>query len=938
MISLNGEWEIGINRTYNSVQQVPGLICDATKATESSVWYKKEILLPDGDYTKATLLLFGAKYCPKVYINGYLVSSATGGLTITRHFLDSPHIKPNNTITLEIQISSINDIPYTDASKLPKADLWRSDNSSHIWNDIYLDLHNEVRIDTVIPTYNDSDILEIRYKTTAFAKTNKKIKFILCDGDRIVATAFSDILDNDICQINLNGKCELWSPENPKLYTLHTEVCGARYIQKIGLKNLIQDGLGFALNGNPITLKMATMCWHRWQCDEQAKEISYDEKWFLNNFLLPFKNNGGNTIRFHLGPPPEKFLDLCDEYGMLVQSEWSFFHGIDASAESLKEQWTNWLDFSLKHVSIAVVHPWNEVPECEKLTDARDTINEIVKSYAPIILSHRDVMHIHKYWWSLFENVGIYYDNKDVFGMTVIADEFGGNYLDYNYNPGGYFETVSAFKRFLGHNNTVSDRIWLQNVSQSKIAEYWRRLGVAGFSPFCMVSAPNDGNTYYEGNLKDGKFKPVFDELKAAYLPISVSINLWDRNYVPNQEKQVELYLFNDTAEEKQITCVYGIYGKSKNREFTKLLPPFSVSTEWITYQIPETPGEYKVFAKIDNALSKWDIIVTDVKTSNMQKTVGLLECENEFKEFLSNNNIKFTTNLDKADVFVGLEKTYNLLKDDTTYKTLFEELLDNGISVALLGVGPKVLGEGYEKVHNENLMSGIRPLNPSEFETTNIAFDIEVSFKGCGESESCVHPTDKSKFLSENLNKKSMWLWNGLKGGIIVPAVDMSVFGNDKESFEKIWLSKGADIDNIKRGGYFAYDLEGYYEFSIGDAPDNKTERKLREKVRVFVADAPSLEGVINPENEIKITNLFETYNSLPSSNGRIEYTDLHKAGKNLLRTPTVLVDFKGTKGKLLVSQMMFDGRLSNKDNEFFALRYDPAAAQLLINIIKNL
>ena len=939
MFCLNGQWEIGINRHYDSVQQVPGLVHDATKCTNGSLWYKREVVLPGGDWEKATLLLYGAKYMPRVYVNGALVSSATGGLTITRHFLNTTDVKPNNKIILEIELSSINDVPDTDASKLPKADLWRSDNSSHIWNDIYLYTHKSVRIDSIVPTYNDKDCLEIRYKTTFLETTfGEKIKFSLFDGQRIIVTAESELKEKGMCVISLDGKCELWSPENPKLYTLETEVNGSKKVQKICLKLFKQKGFGFTLNGNPITLRMATMCWHRWQCDEQAKEIAYDEDWFLNKFLLPFKKNGGNTIRFHLGPVPERFYDLCDEYGMLVQSEWSFFHGIDASAESLKEQWTNWLDLSLSHGSIAIVHPWNEVAECQKLKDARKVINEIIEEYAPVILSHRDVMHIHKYWWSLFENVGVYYENKDVFGMTAVADEFGGNYLDYEYNPGGYVETVSAFKRFLGENNTKEDRIWLQNVSHSKIAEYWRRLGVAGFSPFCMVSGPNDGNTYYEGNLKEGNFKPVFDELKAAYLPISVSMNVWDRNYFPNQEKKVELYLFNDTGKEKEITCEYGIIGEKLVNKFTKKLPPYSVVTESVTFKMPSSIGEYTMFSQIDEAVSKWDVIVAEIKCENIFKTVGILECETELAAFLQENNINFTYEINKANVFIGLEKTYNQFKSDTNFKEKIELLLNNGISVALLGVGPRELGEGYEKVYSENIISGIRPLNPLEYESTNIAFDIKLMFKGCGESESCIHKTDNFNCIWENINRKSMWLWNGLKGGIIVPAVDMSVFGGDKESFEKLWISKGADVNKMKQGGYYAYDLEGYYEFGISNKPDENLKEKLRERVRAFVADAPSLEGVINPENEMNVTNLYEVYNSLPGSEGKVNYYDIAVAGKNLLRTPAVLVDFNGSKGKLLISQMIFDGRLCGTNDDFFALRKDQAAAQLLVNIIKNI
>ncbi len=62
----------------------------------------------------------------------------------------------------------------------------------------------------------------------------------------------------------------------------------------------------------------------------------------------------------------------------------------------------------------------------------------------------------------------------------------------------------------------------------------------------------------------------------------------------------------------------------------------------------------------------------------------------------------------------------------------------------------------------------------------------------------------------------------------------------------------------------------------------------------------------------------------------------DFLKAGKNLLRTPAVIVEFEDYKGKLLISQIMVDGRLYNDTERFFELQNDVAAVQLVLNVIK--
>jgi hypothetical protein len=449
-----------------------------------------------------------------------------------------------------------------------------------------------------------------------------------------------------------------------------------------------------------------------------------------------------------------------------------------------------------------------------------------------------------------------------------------------------------------------------------------------------MLSSPEDGNTYFEGNLKDGKFKPVFDELKAAYSPISVSMDLWDRNFYPSQKVTVPLHLFNDTQTEQALACSYGVEGQTPQGEIRAVLPPHSKKITEITLEIPSQSGEFTLCAAVGEAVSRWDIIVTRLDTENISRTVGILPEETELLAFVTTHKIPYTHELAHADVILGLERTYELLKQDKTVKTTLEKALANGISVALLGMGPKHLGEGYEADSIDRIQK-VRRVNVSELDRADIVFDIGVSFKGTSEPESCVHRTEHYGELWENIDRKSTWLWNGLRGGLIVPAVDMAVVGNDKESFEKLWQSKGADINAIKSADYFAYELEGYYRYST--AEDESVQNALRDHVRFVVEDAPSLKDCINTEAEIAVTNLHKIYTALPSSEGKVRYIDLLKAGKKLLRTPAVIVEFERGKGMLLLSQIMVDGRLANDAKGFFDLRNDAAAAQLIVNIIKN-
>jgi len=106
MILLNGKWETGLNRNYTDESNVPGLIYSACEPIEGTLWYKREITLPEGNWTKASLILYGARIeAPTPYKHSkpmlFYGSSITEGAHATR---------PSNAYTA--LVSSHLDIDY----------------------------------------------------------------------------------------------------------------------------------------------------------------------------------------------------------------------------------------------------------------------------------------------------------------------------------------------------------------------------------------------------------------------------------------------------------------------------------------------------------------------------------------------------------------------------------------------------------------------------------------------------------------------------------------------------------------------------------------------------------------------------------------------------------------------------------------------------------
>ena len=107
-----------------------------------------------------------------------------------------------------------------------------------------------------------------------------------------------------------------WSPEDPYLYQLELRYGKQTEVRKIGLRSvLVHPERGFLLNGKPVKLK--GVCLHH---DLGALGAAFHEKAAKRQLTL-MKKMGANAVRTSHNPPASKFLDLCDEMGILVVDE-----------------------------------------------------------------------------------------------------------------------------------------------------------------------------------------------------------------------------------------------------------------------------------------------------------------------------------------------------------------------------------------------------------------------------------------------------------------------------------------------------------------------------------------------------------------------------------------------------------------------------------------
>lgn len=106
-------------------------------------------------------------------------------------------------------------------------------------------------------------------------------------------------------------KCKLWSPDSPNLHTVVVDGCAARF----GVRDIRVDGTHILLNGKRLILKGVNR--HESHPDQGA---ATSEELMLRDIQL-LKSIGGNFIRGAHYPQAQRFLDLCDENGVLVWEE-----------------------------------------------------------------------------------------------------------------------------------------------------------------------------------------------------------------------------------------------------------------------------------------------------------------------------------------------------------------------------------------------------------------------------------------------------------------------------------------------------------------------------------------------------------------------------------------------------------------------------------------
>jgi beta-galactosidase len=372
----------------------------------------------------------------------------------------------------------------------------------------------------------------------------------------------------------------LWSPESPFLYVVESSTTGDKVTTRFGMREFQFDGptRRAYLNGKVYYLRGSNITLHRFFEDPLCKDLPWKETWVRQLLGTIPKKMHWNYFRFCIGPVPDRWLDICDETGLLIQNEffvwtggpgWYKGYSRTYDSEEMIRQYKDWMRDNWNHPSVAVWDANNETKD-----DSFGT--RIIPAVRPLDLSNRpwensynppagpnDPVEDHPY---LMISGGL---GKLTFKLTdletmdgkprpgslpsdhhaPLINEYGWLWLNRDGTPTRLTENL--YPQLMGTTNVTSrERLDLYAYLLGAKTEFWRaHRQYAGIVHFVYLTCSYPG-VYTADHFRDVtrlKLDPAFaDYLGEAFKPLGVYLNFFQPMLHSGTNRTFTVLLVND--------------------------------------------------------------------------------------------------------------------------------------------------------------------------------------------------------------------------------------------------------------------------------------------------------------------------------------------------------------------------------------------------------
>ncbi|MFJ7496101.1 glycoside hydrolase family 2 TIM barrel-domain containing protein [Streptomyces sp. NPDC097727] len=546
-------------------------------------WYRTTFEAP-APRDVATLRVSKAQFGSEAWVNGVRVGGNDSGFTAANH-----------DITSAIRWSAENEVVIRIGAHpgvLPPGntavvDFEKTHWTPGIWDTVSVIFNGGVSI-TSTQVAPQIDPKQITVQTQLTNTTSTPVTTTLVQAVR--AWQGSDVMARTEQDVTLEAgesrtfteaiplpDAQLWSQESPNLYVLDTSTDGDSTLTRFGVREFRFDAATKRayLNGEVIFLRGATVCLHRFFDDEKSGTLPWQEDW-VRELLGPIpRRMNWNTLKFTIGPVPEKWLEIADEEGLLVFYEfpvWTLMPEVrqgwskEFDTAMLRREYEAWLSENWNHPSIVY---WAASLE-SKLPPEQS--NDIIEAVRKLDLSDRpwgnswnppqgsDDPHEYKQYMSNDPEFDMFqlefgggarrapYDPPT--GHPALITEFDWIWLTRDGEPTPY--TKDLWTKTPYPHETADERFRTQAYLLAGQIEYWR--SYRNYAGILYLSYLSSG--WVVDNFRDVEnltFQPYYEEYVAdAFNPLGVYVNLWQRALEVNSSRTFDVSLVND--EKKRAT------------------------------------------------------------------------------------------------------------------------------------------------------------------------------------------------------------------------------------------------------------------------------------------------------------------------------------------------------------------------------------------------
>ena len=331
-----------------------------------SIWYQREITIPQEWAGKDVLLNFGAVYyVSEIYLDGKFVDRHHGGsdsftVDITKF------VKPGQTHSLVVCASS--DL-RSRMQSAGKQSLQHGNfecmytRTTGIWQTVWMEAVAPTGIQRVkYVTDIDRNTVSMEFTMRRNA-TGNILTVNVKDGKKIVATDTAPVASGSIVSLPIK-KAKLWSPENPFLYDVEFILKDAQgnVIDEVasyfGMRKIHTDGNKIYLNNEPYYQRLVL---DQGFYPDGIWTAPSDEA--LKKDIELSMAAGFNGARLHQKVFEERFYYWADKLGYLTWGEapsWGLDANDPEAARNFLMEWRNLVVRDINHPSLVTWTPFNE--------------------------------------------------------------------------------------------------------------------------------------------------------------------------------------------------------------------------------------------------------------------------------------------------------------------------------------------------------------------------------------------------------------------------------------------------------------------------------------------------------------------------------------------------------------------------------------------------